>query len=98
MAMGLRLLSVQRSKYAQRSEGRQPEDEFPELLDSLEARGLIERDASEIRLTELGGIFGYDVAKEFYSDFVRAKGQKLAESLARKRDVQPNETGKEDAQ
>jgi oxygen-independent coproporphyrinogen-3 oxidase len=86
MVMGLRMLSVSRATFSARH-GVQPEDAFGELLNDLEERGLIEVTSDAIRLTRLGMMFGYDVAKEFYSDGIRAQGQKLAESLARKRDV-----------
>ncbi|WP_378789592.1 coproporphyrinogen-III oxidase family protein [Nonomuraea fastidiosa] len=86
MAMGLRMLSVARQTFRDRH-GQEPEDVFGPLLDDLTRRDLLVCDTDEIRLTELGALFGYDVAKEFYSDEIRARGQKLAESLARKRDV-----------
>ncbi|GAA4233576.1 radical SAM family heme chaperone HemW [Actinomadura meridiana] len=86
MAMGLRMLSLSRRTFTERH-GCGPEDVFGPLLDDLTSRGLIECGPDEIRLTELGALFGYDVAKEFYSDAIRARGQKLAEALARKRDV-----------
>ncbi|MGP4005634.1 coproporphyrinogen-III oxidase family protein [Streptomyces sp. 4N124] len=87
MAMGLRMLSVSREAFADRHDGARPEDVFGPLLASLEERGLIELTDEDIRLTDLGALFGYDVAKEFYSPEIRERGQRLAERLARKRDV-----------
>lgn len=86
MAMGLRMLEVRRSTFVDRH-GVQPEEMFGPLLTDLSERGLVMVDADGVRLTPLGTLYGYDVAKSFYSDKIRAVGQKLAESLARKRDV-----------
>jgi oxygen-independent coproporphyrinogen-3 oxidase len=91
MAVGLRMRSVERETFQERH-GCQPEDEFGDLLDQLQGRGLIECTPKDVRLTDLGTLFGYDVAKEFYSDTIRAHGQRLAEALARKRDVVQIET------
>lgn len=85
MAMGLRMLEVSRKTFLERH-GVDPETIFGDLLTDLSGRGLIEVTAAGVRLTSLGTMFGYDVAKSFYSDEIRVKGQKLAESLARKRD------------
>ncbi|GAB2811628.1 coproporphyrinogen-III oxidase family protein [Lentzea nigeriaca] len=86
MAMGLRMLEVKRSTFVARH-GVQPEDLFGPLLTELTDRDLIVVDDDGVRLTPTGTLFGYDVAKAFYSDQIKAVGQKLAESLARKRDV-----------
>ena len=69
--------------------GHDPEYYFGPLLERLENEKLLTVNDKEIRLTDLGTLFGYNVAKEFYSDEIRMRGQKLAESLARKRDVEP---------
>jgi oxygen-independent coproporphyrinogen-3 oxidase len=93
MVMGLRMLEVPRATFRARH-GAEPEDVFPELLADLAGRGLIEADDVGVRLTETGVLFGYDVAKSFYSPQIRAVGQRLAESLARKRDLAaPTESG-----
>lgn len=86
MCINLRLLSVDKADFRRRF-GHDPEYYFAELLERLQNQGLLEIDEHEVRLTELGILFGYNVAKEFYSDEIRAHGQKLAEALARKRDV-----------
>lgn len=86
MCMNLRLLSVDKVDFRRRF-SHDPEYYFGELLERLQREGLIEIDEHEVRLTDLGVLFGYNVAKEFYSDEIRARGQKLAEVLARKRDV-----------
>ncbi|MGV9294742.1 coproporphyrinogen-III oxidase family protein [Amycolatopsis sp. NPDC003676] len=86
MAMGLRMLEVKRATFVARH-GAQPEDLFGPLLAELAERDLITVDEDGVRLTPTGTLFGYDVAKAFYSDEIKAVGQKLAESLARKRDV-----------
>jgi oxygen-independent coproporphyrinogen-3 oxidase len=86
MTMGLRMLSVSKETFIARH-GIDVEQAFPELLPRLVERGLVVCDEHAVRLTELGTMFGYDVAKEFYSDIIRAHGQRLAESLARKRDL-----------
>lgn len=86
MAMGLRMLEVKRATFVARH-GAQPEELFGPLLAELVDRDLVTVDDEGVRLTPTGALFGYDVAKSFYSEQIRAVGQKLAESLARKRDV-----------
>lgn len=88
MCMNLRLLSVKKAAFRRRFQ-HDPEYYFGDLLKRLEQQGLLAIDDQEVRLTDLGALFGYNVAKEFYSDEVRLRGQKLAEALARKRDVSP---------
>ena len=89
LVMGLRLLRTKNDLFRAEDEaGRNPREVFPEILEDLEERGLIESDDDEVRLTETGAMFGYDVAKEFYSEEIREQGQRLAERLSRLKDVE----------
>lgn len=89
LTMGLRLISIDRNDFQKRF-GTNPEDIFGDTIERLKKKGLLEVGEQEIRLTELGILFCYNVAKEFYSDEIRNRGQKLAESLARKKDITSN--------
>lgn len=86
MALGLRRLAVSKAQFQERF-GAPPESFFGAVIDDLIERGLLTDDDDEIRLTELGTVFAYNVAKEFISEEVGQRGQKLADGLARKRDV-----------
>jgi putative oxygen-independent coproporphyrinogen III oxidase len=87
MILGLRQLSLSRSDFRERF-GHDVNYYFASLIAALEGRSLIALDDASISLTQLGRIFGYNVAKEFYSESVRQQGQRLAERLSRRNDVQ----------
>lgn len=67
MAKGLRMISVKRKDY-KRLFGCQPEDRFKAKIDELTAKGLLEANEEEIRLTDKGIVWGNNVCKEFFSE------------------------------
>ena len=87
MAKGLRMLSVDRGDFRQRF-GCDPEDLFPDTMAELTASGLIEADASGVRLTEQGIIWGNNVCKAFFSEKYKNYGLQARMKLAKGRPVQ----------
>ncbi|MEK3762532.1 radical SAM family heme chaperone HemW [Paenibacillus sp. FSL H7-0756] len=88
MAKGLRMLSVKRKDFAGMF-GYQPEEVFGQTIDDLVAKGLLETDEHEIRLSDRGIVWGNNVCKEFFSEANQqtfesrvklARGQKPAEA------------------
>jgi putative oxygen-independent coproporphyrinogen III oxidase len=66
MAKGLRMISVKRADFRELFHS-EPEEYFADKINELQARGLLEVTEDEIRLSELGIIWGNNVCKEFFS-------------------------------
>jgi len=64
LAKEISLFRIEKEDFERRF-GLYPEDVFPDLIEKLKSKGLIETDSRAIKLTSLGCIWGQNVCSEF---------------------------------